>query len=240
VIEMARRFLRQRFGSPAMATALGVLAVMTALQGALSGPEQALGAGFLAILLISAGSVSRDISGGAIQMILSRPIRRTSYLYGRYAGILAAYAIFLAVAAGLTLLLSAIFPRIIGAAAAPIRLGAIGRGVGTAFADALLFSAILLFFSTFLRGYADVLAYILLSILLGLLPGLGSALRKPWLARAGEKIRENVLPKVDWSEIFQGRGLLGDATGRWALALAAFLALAAIVFSRREFSYGQD
>ncbi len=79
MIEMARRLLRQKLGSPAMGIALGVLALLTAIQAALSDPERALGAGIFALALIGAGSVSRDASSGALQMILARPIRRTSW-----------------------------------------------------------------------------------------------------------------------------------------------------------------
>ena len=86
MIEMVRRSLRQKFGSPAMAVALGVIAILTAFQAAASDPERALGTGFVAIVLIAAGSVSKDASGGALQMILTRPIRRTTYLFGRYSG----------------------------------------------------------------------------------------------------------------------------------------------------------
>ena len=240
MIEMVRRFLRQKFGSPAMVIALSLLAILTAVQGTLSEPEQALGAGFLAILLIAAGSVSRDISGGTIQMILARPISRTSYLYGRYLGILAVYAVFLAISAALTVLATRLLPTLIGAGTPGASLDSILRGIAIAMANALLFAAILLFFSTFLRGYSDVLAYFGLMIFLGAMPGLGAALRKPWLARAGEVLRSNLLPQVDWSGILRGRGLLGEPTGRWVLAVTAFLALATVIFSRREFSYGQD
>jgi ABC-type transport system involved in multi-copper enzyme maturation permease subunit len=241
MIEMVRRFLRQRFASPAMAIALAVIALLTAVQAALSDPERALGSGFLAIVLIGAGSVSKDASGGALQMILARPIRRSSYLFGRYLGILAAYAVFLLVAGGLTVLFSSTLPGLFGATARPVfSAPALGRGAAAALLDALLFAAILLFFSTFLRGYADVLAYILLSILLQLLAGLGSALREPWLGDAGEAIRKNVLPKVDWNEVLRGQNVLGEPTGRYVLAVTVFLLLAAVVFSRREFAYGHD
>jgi ABC-type transport system involved in multi-copper enzyme maturation permease subunit len=240
VIEMAQRFLRQRFGSVAMAVALGVLALLSALMAAFSEPEQALGTGFLAILLIAAGSVSRDVSGGTIQMILARPIRRTSYLFGRYLGILSAYGVFLVVAAALAVLFSNLLPRAFGAAPNPVSVASLARGVVIAMANALLFAAILLFFSTFLRGYADVLAYFLLAVLLRVMAGLGAALHRPALTRAGEAIRENVLPDVPWDRVVRGQDLLGEATGRWVLAVVAFLVLAAVVFSRREFSYGQD
>lgn len=241
MIEMTRRFLRQRFGSLPIVIALAVLALMTAIQGALSEPEKALGAGFLAILLIAAGSVSRDISGGALQMILARPIRRTEYLFGRYLGILAAYAAFLAVSSGLTVLLARLLPSVVGVRSlAELSAASIGRGVAMALANAILFAAILLFFSTFLPGYADVLAYVLMSILLNVLTGIGAALRRPWLLEAGEAVRANLLPTVDWGKVLRGRAALGEPTGRWVLAVAVFLAAAAIVFSRREFSYGQD
>jgi ABC-type transport system involved in multi-copper enzyme maturation permease subunit len=241
VKEMVRRFLRQRFGSPAMGVALGVIALLTAVQAALSDPERALGAGFLAIVLIGAGSVSKDASGGALQMILARPIRRTSYLFGRYVGILATYAAFLVATCGLTALFASTLPRLFGATT-PVAFspGALGRGAATALLNALLFAAILVFFSTFLRGYADVLAYVVLSILLQLLPQLGSSLRTSWLRKAGETIRENVLPQVDWSGVLRGQHTLGEPTGRYVLAVTGFLVLAAIIFSRREFAYGHD
>jgi ABC-type transport system involved in multi-copper enzyme maturation permease subunit len=241
VIEVVRRFLRQRFGSPAMATALGVLALLTAIQAALSEPERALESGFLAIVLIAAGSVSRDASSGALQMILARPIRRTSYLFGRYLGILAAYAAFLAGTCGLTVLLAVVLPRALGAvSSSAVSPESLARGVGAALLNASLFASILLFFSTFLRGYADVLAYILLSILLQVVPGLGRTLHKSWLTSAGEEARRNVLPEVDWSEVLRGRHALGEPTGQFVLAVVVFLTVAALIFSRREFSYGRD
>ena len=76
---MVRRFLRQKFGSVGMLIALAVLSIVTALQVAATGDASALESGFLALLLLAAGSVSRDASSGALQMILARPIRRVEY-----------------------------------------------------------------------------------------------------------------------------------------------------------------
>jgi ABC-type transport system involved in multi-copper enzyme maturation permease subunit len=241
MIEMVRRSLRQKFGSPAITIALGVIALLTAFSGATTDPERALGTGFVAIVLLAAGSVSKDASGGALQMILTRPIPRTTYLFGRFFGILAAYALFLALTGALTVLLASVLPRVAGASApSQFSMAALGRGLTGAFLDSLLFAAILLFFSTFLRGYADVLAYVVLSILLSLLPGFGVAIRKPWLQRGAEQLRKNVLPDVDWSEVLRGRHVLAEPTGRWVLAVTVFLILAAVIFSRREFTYGHD
>jgi hypothetical protein len=49
-----------------------------------------------------------------------------------------------------------------------------------------------------------------------------------------------MLPSVAWNEVLRGQGVLGAVTGRWVFALTVYLALAAIVFSRRELPYGQD
>ena len=239
MIEMVRRFLRQRFGSAAIVTALGVLALMTGAQAA-ANPEGALGPGILALALVAAGSVSRDVSGGAIQIILARPIRRASYLFGRYVGILIAYGGFLLVASGFGIALRTLLPRLFGAAGADPDLPAFARGIAAGLANALLFAAILLFFSTFLRGYADVLALFVLFGALSALPTVAAQLRKADLARFAERFRENVLPEVDWSAVLRGQRVLGEATGRWAVAVVGFLALAVFVFSRREFTYGQD
>ena len=239
MIEMVRRFLRQRFGSPAMVIALGVLALLSGAQAS-GNPEPALGTGIFALALLAAGAVSRDVSGGAIQMILARPIRRTSYLFGRYAGILVAYAAFLLVASGFAIAARTLLPRLFGAAPIDPNLPAFGRGIAAGLANALLFAAILLFFSTFLRGYADVLALFVFLGALGMFPSLAAQFRNPGLARFAEKFRENVLPEVDWSEVLRGQHALGEPTGRWAVAVVGFLALAVFVFSRREFGYGQD
>lgn len=237
---MVRRLLRQRFGSPLMAIALGVLVLMGGLQASLSDPERQLESGFLAIVLLGAGVVSKDASGGALQMILSRPIRRTDYLMGRYLGVLTAYALLLATTAALAVLLSVVLPRLFGPPYPPLDPARLAGGVLGGFLNGALFAAMLLFFSTFLRGYADVLAVILLNLALSLPVGLANLLHRPWIERAGEVVRENVLPRVEWGQAVRDHRLLAEPTGRYVLALAAFLVFAVLVFSRRQFAYGQD
>ena len=239
--EMVRRFLRQKFGSVGMLIALAVLALVTALQVAAMGDARALGSGFLALLLLAAGSVSRDASSGALQMILARPIRRVAYLYGRYLGILAAYATYVIVTALLATALAALARRFLatgpppGLPASHLALAAVESILGAAF-----FAAIMLFFSTFLRGYADVLAYILLTLLLALPDALAGPLRRPWLSRLGAIARENLMPHVPWGDVLRGENVFRSATGEYVLALTLYLVLAAVIFSRREFTYGQD
>jgi hypothetical protein len=174
-------------------------------------------------------------------MILARPIRRVDYLFGRYCGILLAYAAFLAATAGLALLLSPLLGKLLGAEnAAKLSPVDLIRGSAGSLLSPALFAAVLLFFSTFLRGYGDVLSYFLLSLLLAAPGVLARPLKMPWLDTLGTMARENILPRVSWDEVLRGKGVLSPALGEFVLAVTAYLAFAALVFSRREFTYGHD
>jgi hypothetical protein len=240
--EMVRRLLRQKFGSTGVVIALAVLSLLTAFQVAAAGKGSALeSGGFIALLILAAASVSKDLSSGALQMILSRPISRVDYLFGRYCGILLAYAIYLAATLGFALVFSAILGRLFGGEnAGGLSLADLARGAAGSLLSAALLSAILLFFSTFLRGFGDVLAYFLLSLLLGAPELLSRPLHAPWLAELGKATRENVLPRVEWENVLRGERVFSPATGQYFLAVTAYLTLAAWIFSRREFSYGHD
>jgi ABC-2 family transporter protein len=241
VTEMVRRYLRQKFGSVGVVIALGLLAILTAFPLAASGHESSLeSSGFLTLLILAAASVSKDASSGTLQMILARPIRRVDYLFGRYCGILVAYAVCLAVTAGMALVLSPLLRVLLGGGGGPLSLAGMARGAAGALLSATLFASILLLFSTFLPGYGDVLAYFLLSLLLGLPEILARPLGLPWLSKIGPVARDNVLPRVAWGEVLRGNRVLSAEVGAYALAVAAYLTLAAVIFSRREFSYGRD
>ena len=172
-------------------------------------------------------------------MILARPIRRVEYLFGRYFGILLAYAICIAVTVVLSFALSLAFRQLLGSSGALSPSGLV-RGAAGALLSAALFSSILLFFSTFLPGYGDVLAYFLLVLLLGLPEALAGPMKMPWLSKIGPIARENLLPRVAWSEVLRGQNPFSVEVGAFVLAVTGYLSLATVIFSRREFSYGQD
>jgi hypothetical protein len=238
---MVRRLLRQRLGSIGIVIALSLLGLLSVLQIATGGGEQALDSGgFLALLILAAGSVSRDISSGALQMILARPIRRVEYLFGRYCGILIAYTLYVATTGVLALALSPLLHRLFSVAAGSLSPAGLVRGVAGALLTGALLAAVLLFFSTFLRGYGDVLAYFLWTLLIGLPDALARPLGRPWLSRFGSLARDNLLPRVSWGDVLRGQDVFSSAVGSYVLAVTGYLALAALIFSRREFSYGQD
>jgi hypothetical protein len=128
-------------------------------------------------------------------MILCRPSRRSDYLLGRFAGILAAYAVFLLAALGLALLFSRALP-LLGAPPQPLALPSLARGAAGSMLTAIGIAAPILLLSTFLPGYGDVLGYILLTPLLSLPSLAAQILKAPALEKAGALLRQNLLPSA--------------------------------------------
>lgn len=238
MIENARRYLGQRLGSIGIVIALTALAILAALPLASGQPS-----GFtstLAVFVMASGIVSRDAASGALQMILSRPILRVEYLLGRFLGALTLFAGFVATAIVVGFLLDR------AAALAGWNSGG-PQFAWTATLQAGLFDflhgalviAILLFFSTFLRGMGDVLAYALAGLVLSLLPQIGTSLHRPTLGRVARALMENVSPTLPVGDVLPGR-LFPTATSAYVLAFVAYVFAACVIFNRREFSYGND
>lgn len=228
--EMARRLFRQKLDSAGTAVTLALLALMTALPPILAaGPSR-----WIALLLIAGGLVSRDVSNGSLQMILARPISRTDYLLGRFVGALGGYAAFLVFAGGLGLVLGRAF------GARPPDPKGIANELAAALLDGALVVATLLFLSTFLPGYGDVVAYFATGIAMSTALSLAQNSGRAGLASAVRIAQGNTLPAVPWDALMDTRRLPLEAVGRWAVALVSYFVLAAVVFSRREFAYGHD
>ena len=237
---MVHRFLRQKFSSGGVVVALSALALIAAAQIAGSGGAQGFQIATLALLILAAGCVAKDASGGALQMILCRPIRRSEYLLGRYLGVLAGFGGFLLGSSALGILFARGILPLLGSPVRPIAFGELGIEVAATFLGGVASAATILLLSTFLPGYGDVLGFILLTPL-AMLPDLAAkVLRAPWLEKLAQSLRDNLLPSLDWSAVLHGRDVLGEPTGRWVLAVVLYLVFALAIFSRREFAYGQD
>ena len=194
----------------------------------------------IAAFVIAGGIISRDVASGALQVILTRPILRGEYLLGRWLGAITLLAAFVAASFAITFG----FDRIASLAGwntgAGISWGSAGIATGQNFFQGALAITIVLFFSTFLRGFGDVLGYVLGGLLLNLLPQLFEGMHKPGLARAARVFLDNAAPRVPWADIVHGEKILQAATGQYLLAVAVYLVAAVLIFNRREFSYGAD
>jgi ABC-type transport system involved in multi-copper enzyme maturation permease subunit len=228
VIEMVRRFLRQKVRAAGTIVLLALLAAFTGLS-IVAGAAGPGGGGYLALLILAAACISRDASSGALQMILARPIRRTDYLFGRYLGIVVAFAAFTVLSVALGLLVKALWgPR------GPIAPLDLAGSVAFATLWAAQMAAPIVFFSTFMPGYGDVIALLLLQIFVSMRTNV------TWIVKASEALGRELLPTVTWPSVFRGDPAALAVAGRAVLAATLFLAAAVIIFSRREFAYGRD
>ncbi len=233
MIEMVRRYLRQKFGSAGVIVALAMLAILEILHLASGGPPIGASTRELGDLRARRGlgfarRVERrpaddpvppdppyaNISSDATSA--SSPHTRLPRLH-RLLALLACHRR----SGGGGIRLS--IPRLVALAA-----------VGAFFTGALQ-AAILLFFSTFLPGIADLLGLLMLYLVLNLPPW-----KAEWLREAARLGRENLTPIIPWNEVLRGNAVLGAATGRWVFALCLYLTLAVLIFCRRELPYGQD
>jgi hypothetical protein len=239
MIESARRLIDQKIGSVGVWISIVALVLLGALLLISGQPSTGLVTVF-AVFVITAGIVSRDAASGALQMILSRPILRAQYLYGRYLAAVTLLAAFLASVFAVAVLIDRA-ARLAGwTGDSWFSWQEALRVVLADFPRAALDAAILLFFSTFLRGLGDAIAFVLCGIVLNLVPQIATALRKPGLARIARGALQNLAPDGAWGSIVHGGRILQEATGQWALACAVYLFLALVIFNRRELSYGQD
>ena len=228
MIEMVRRFLRQRSRNTGVVVLLCLLAGLT---GVTSGGRGGAGSGgFLALLVLAAACISKDASSGALQMILARPIRRTDYLFGRYLGILAAFAAYSLLCVAFAVIVRLLWPK--GALPlAPTEMLA-DLAYGTLWAAQI--AATVVFFSTFLPGYGDVITVVVLETLVSIRTNVAG------IQKVAETVRRELLPNVRWESVFRGEPDALATAGRAVLAATLFLTAAVVIFSRREFAYGRD
>ena len=95
-------------------------------------------------------------------------------------------------------------------------------------------AAMLIFFSTFLPGYGDVVASLLLAAL-PLAPD-----QRRWWSRRRRRSARDLLTSVDWERVFRGNPARWRPPDAPCSRPSLFLAAAAVIFSRREFAYGRD
>jgi ABC-type transport system involved in multi-copper enzyme maturation permease subunit len=239
-VETVRRYLV----SPAyLATVIG-LGGVAAIIGALA-PGSRQWHGFISVVIVVLGAslIGPEFSRGTLQIVLTRPIRRSTYLMSRYAGVVT--AIWIAVFAGLAGQLAGIWM----AAPEDPKWLFMMEAAGTLAIAALLVCALLALFGTFVHAYFNAALYIVLQIVFALvlttveqlrpdMPGmigrLATFLREhPQIAAVLNAIADNLFPERPEA-----------MHGPWAILVisnaAVAILLACLVFRRREVPYGAD
>ncbi|HET7705334.1 MAG TPA: ABC transporter permease subunit [Thermoanaerobaculia bacterium] len=190
--------------------------------------------GMLAVVA-GAGVIGPEFSSGTLQLIVSRPLRRWSYLLSRVAGVVAVVGI----AAALAFVAESVTRLLRGTDLVPWPI------LLNVLAVALSSCALLVFFASVTRAYFNIAIYFMLQIgfsategILALVRGRGGA--------TGEFLR--VHPEIETGVAAVSQTLFPEVIphfdGGWivkTLVVSAIaLALACVFFSRREVPYGAD
>ena len=236
--------LRRHFAHLGYIAALLFLIVVVVTTSAIGAPSQAPYEMITLFTLITGCQlIGPEFSKGTLQLILSKPVGRSSYLVSRVAGVV--LAVWVAV---IVIFTSDIAGHLIMGTSIPWRT-ALGTLLAAAL-DVLLVCSLLALFGSFSRSYVNVGIYLGAQILFGMLIGLlsmmkgavsgemgkiGALLRAhPGFLEGFNAIRGNLFPLKP--------GIPFDRN--WILMMlcnaSVALLLACVIFSRREVPYGAD
>lgn len=235
--------LRRHLTAPAYLVFVGGITAIAAIIGRVNG-SSGLWQGLWSLLTVILGAqlIGPEFSSGTLQLILAKPVNRSSYLLGRFAGVVAAAWIAIIVP-----LLFDLGGRLLFYNAPSDWRAAINSTGGEAL-HALLVCALLSLFGSISRSYFNVAIYFVLSVGLTLLiaglrlvaGGLRAfdwlsklLVKHPGILRGVEAIHENLFPTVP-----------PRPEPVWVMLIvsnaAIALLLACMFFRRREVPYGAD
>jgi len=236
--------MRRHFAHLGYIAALLILIVIVATMAAVGAPSQApyemIG---LFTLIAGCQLIGPEFSKGTLQLILSKPVGRSTYLVSRVLGVVLAIWV-----ATIVVFTSDVVGRLIAGTPVVWRT-ALAAALVSAL-KVLLVCCLLAFFGSFSRSYVNVGIYLGAQILLSMITGMlgmmknavsgemgriGAVLRAhPGILRSLNAITNNLFP--------DGPSVPFDRN--WILMMvcnaSAALLLACVIFSRREVPYGAD
>ena len=212
---------RERFSRPLVVALLVVIALITFV--VVWSNQRLSDVSVLFALVLSAGLVGKDVSSGALALLFTRPIRRSEYLLSRWlAGGLSAAVLGLAVLLAQFLVLRGRGVEVSGVEL----LSTAGKGVTGAFGLA----AVLVFFSTLVRGIGDIGLWFVANLLVIVCEPAG-------LRRLEQELHGLLVPQVDFGRALASEPISWFAIVSYASSVTLFLGLALLMINRKEVSY---
>jgi ABC-type transport system involved in multi-copper enzyme maturation permease subunit len=188
---------------------------------------------FFIAMILAAGAIGQEVSSGVLQLTFARPVTRPAYVIGRWLG---------AASGGAALSIAAVLVAWIGLAL---------RGHPTAAPEALALAsecllgaatgaAILVGFSAFVNGLADVGLYVLLLMGSQVWETVARMRGEMGSARAAAELHRTLQPDIHFAWI-AGHGAPAWTEPVVALStLTLALGLAILAMNRKELSYAAD
>lgn len=221
-----RETLRRHLTSVAVISYIALLAIMAA--GMTYGDLPTAGWTWMVSLLaiiLGCTPIGPEFSSGTLQLILVKPVKRSTYLLSRVAGVV----LVLWIAASIGCLSGIVARALSGRSVEWEQFGNVLLGL---FAETLLAVSLLTLLGSLTRAYFNVAVYVGIKIVLPIFAAL-TALRFPGLVKVVKVIELNLFP--DAPPAFDRQWLLLVLSNA-----AVALVLACLVFRRREVPYGAD
>lgn len=235
--------VRRHFAHLGYIIALLLLIVIVVTAGAIGSPSAPYEMIGLFALIAGCQLIGPEFSSGTLQLILSKPINRSSYLLSRVAGVVLAIWVAIIVMFG-----SDVVGRLI--AGTPVAWRSALAAALVSALKVLFICSLLALLGSFSRSYVNIGIYIAAQILLPMISGLlnmmknavsgemgtiGAFLREhPGLLKALATISSNLFPDTPMIPFDRN----------WIVMLlcnaSVALLLACVIFSRREVPYGAD
>jgi hypothetical protein len=174
-------------------------------------------------LVLTSGSVGRDLSSGVLALLFSRPIVRTTYLLAKWLAASTAAATL----SSLTLIAETLLLRSRGIDISSAELsGALFGSFSTAFGLA----SVLILLSVLLRGVGDIAMWVALGLV-------GYLTQRVLPQRVSEEWHAVLQPSLGWASTFGARPIAWFALASYLSTVTLCLCLAALVLNRKEISY---
>ena len=235
--------LRRHFAHLGYISALLILIVIVALTAAIGAPQAPYEMISLFAMIAGCQLIGPEFSSGTLQLILSKPVGRSSYLLSRVAGVTLAIWVAVVVMFG-----SDVVGRLIAGKPIVWRVALAAAMVSAL--KVLFVCSLLAFLGSFSRSYVNIGIYIAAQILMPMLSGIlgmmrgaasgemaviGAFLRKhPGFLEGLATINTNLFPDAPMIPFDRNWIVMVICNASVALLLAC------VIFSRREVPYGAD
>lgn len=181
-------------------------------------------------MLLGFGMISQDVSSGAAQMILVRPVTRFEYLFSRYiATCLGALAVVFVEATATV--------AIAGYRGAPLGGGYVLAAYLSVTSKVISFAAVVVLLSGMSRGLGDVASYAALLITTVFMNFLDTVARQPWAGRIQDVLEALVTPGFEIQQLIMGGATLWQPALQLVAIIVGCFALGYLLFRRRELTY---
>jgi hypothetical protein len=208
-------------------SAIGMNRLYSAMMGGV--PPAAANSALVLFFILGPGIIGRDVSSGSLHLILVRPVRRSEYILSRWVGLALLVSMFALVQLALT-----VVPRPEALWTMPVFCSYYAEQVALIFGA----SAVLVFLSTLVGGYGDIVLLVAGLFAGGMAAMIGMGAQIPWLVTFGTELGQLLVPHIELMAIYAGN--YQDPRHYliyWFISVVVSLALAIVLIRRRDFSY---